>query len=465
MMDIKMRSINKYKLTKNIYLVAIGKVTMVSAYLLMVVYSRAQQITDPVKYEIGDQVSNFQYDSVISNVDDGDIRLSDYKGKAIIIDFWATWCKPCVASFPKLEAIQEKYKDELKVLLFSDDKESKIKEFYRLRPEFKLSTAMFDSKDSMILRFPHKFLPHYVWLDRHHKVHSITGMDGLTEENVKELLAGDKTNAYQKDDSEDMMDLKGMVVDSIEIGRMGARMLSIDSNLMAGSQISKYDWRLTKMSRFSKPGDKKGFMEFTNYSIAGLYQMAYLGVRRDRLHKELFFIDCVDSTVTYPNMDDMAKFKKWEKTHTYSYRLILPKAKEDSALMFTYMKRDLDNFFGLTAVYETRELDWIVLKTVDAAALKSSGRRPQLIVERGTAISVINKPFDQLMYALRVCGINYRSRSINPWLPLIDETEISGNIDFVADGLTSDDKLVHALEEKGIMIIEEKRKVRVLVLK
>jgi len=36
-------------------------------------------------------------------------HLNDQKGKVLLIDFWATWCEPCVDSIPKLKAIQEKY--------------------------------------------------------------------------------------------------------------------------------------------------------------------------------------------------------------------------------------------------------------------------------------------------------------------------------------------------------------------
>ena len=40
------------------------------------------------------------------------VNLSDFKGKVIIIDFWATWCPPCRAEIPHFVSLYEKYRDE-----------------------------------------------------------------------------------------------------------------------------------------------------------------------------------------------------------------------------------------------------------------------------------------------------------------------------------------------------------------
>jgi peroxiredoxin len=40
------------------------------------------------------------------------IRLADHKNQVVLVDFWATWCPPCVASMPILERVYREYKDK-----------------------------------------------------------------------------------------------------------------------------------------------------------------------------------------------------------------------------------------------------------------------------------------------------------------------------------------------------------------
>lgn len=44
------------------------------------------------------------------------VKLSKYKGKVVLVNFWATWCAPCVAEVPELVKWQNEHKDELQIL-------------------------------------------------------------------------------------------------------------------------------------------------------------------------------------------------------------------------------------------------------------------------------------------------------------------------------------------------------------
>jgi peroxiredoxin len=48
-------------------------------------------------------------DFSLKDLNGNDVRLSDFRGKVVMLDFWATWCPPCVNAIPELAALHEKY--------------------------------------------------------------------------------------------------------------------------------------------------------------------------------------------------------------------------------------------------------------------------------------------------------------------------------------------------------------------
>lgn len=57
----------------------------------------------------------------LSDLNGQSIDLSQYKGKVVFINFWATWCKPCLAEMPSLQKMSEKLKDKNIVFFFASD--------------------------------------------------------------------------------------------------------------------------------------------------------------------------------------------------------------------------------------------------------------------------------------------------------------------------------------------------------
>ena len=58
------------------------------------------------------QVGKIAPDFTLPSAAGGQISLSDYKGKLVLLNFWASWCPPCRAEIPGFIKIQEEYKDK-----------------------------------------------------------------------------------------------------------------------------------------------------------------------------------------------------------------------------------------------------------------------------------------------------------------------------------------------------------------
>ena len=78
-----------------------------------------------------DNLKNTQ-DYVFKNLDGTEFGLSQFKGKVVIIDFWETWCKPCIMNMPTLDMLGKQYKDDLVIIVANTgqtDTEDRINAF------------------------------------------------------------------------------------------------------------------------------------------------------------------------------------------------------------------------------------------------------------------------------------------------------------------------------------------------
>jgi len=66
---------------------------------------------------IGDSKSKKYPEFSLKNLEGRQVRLSDYRGKVVLINFWATWCPPCLAEIPELVKLKkEKAADKFEIL-------------------------------------------------------------------------------------------------------------------------------------------------------------------------------------------------------------------------------------------------------------------------------------------------------------------------------------------------------------
>lgn len=119
------------------------------------------------------------------------LKLSDLNNKAILLDFFATWCQPCIHDIPKLDSIQTKYRSALKVLLTSYEKENVLLRLVNNQAVLQKGQLTLIYEDTILHQiFPHRFVPHVILLDKNHVIRAITSKKNIGQHTIDSLLNG-----------------------------------------------------------------------------------------------------------------------------------------------------------------------------------------------------------------------------------------------------------------------------------
>lgn len=132
---------------------------------------------------------------VFSTIGGYDFKVADHKGKVIIIDLFATWCRPCKGMTPTLEKLKAKYKDQLEILVVSlDTNKNALVEYFEDKPEFHVNYIGKSFKNPLYEEFGIGGIPSLALIDRDGTLVDLNGRKWLNEK-IEDLVTNNKVQA------------------------------------------------------------------------------------------------------------------------------------------------------------------------------------------------------------------------------------------------------------------------------
>lgn len=151
---------------------------------MLVVFSSLQ----PTIVKIGDKVPIVSNNAVLF-YNEPTIDLPDLNNdKIVILDFWSTWCRSCIRSFPRLDTLQKLHPDKVQIIPVTKQRAETIEAFWmanEVTQGVSLPTIVGDTTLSVM--FPYQGVPHIVWIDRAGRFRGSSKANQINEQNILEL--------------------------------------------------------------------------------------------------------------------------------------------------------------------------------------------------------------------------------------------------------------------------------------
>jgi thiol-disulfide isomerase/thioredoxin len=409
----------------------------------------AQSISQYKALQIGDTVPDVTIPNVL-HYKTPMAKLSDFKGKLLIIDFWATWCSPCVAMIAKTDSLQQQFNGRVQFLPVAYQSRQVLTAFqekYQRRFGKRIKHPEVFADTVLQKLFPHKAFPHYVWIGEDGVVKAITGMDQINAETLSAFLDKNQQKLTEKKDLNFRYDRKIPLLarQEIEAHPIHTHFHSSMTDYIPGITGGYYRKR-----------DSTGFTRITlmNLSIPAIARSAF-GESKIWFGNNRIDIDVKDSVLLKP----VGNEAEWIQKNTYCYEIIVPKSKSNQ--IFTFMQQDLSRYFSQYHFYTEKRIKkcLALVRTSQPYQFSTASNRPAEMKMDISGAELVNCPVGVL-----VDRLNFYYQQLSAY-PLVDQTGMDHGVDLKITGSLSDVKTLNkSLAAYGLAFVEKQLPIQVLVI-
>ncbi|ANF50301.1 hypothetical protein A0O34_07125 [Chryseobacterium glaciei] len=371
-------------------------------------------------------------------------NLRDFVGKkAIIIDFFETYCAPCLAAIPHLDTTQRRYEKDLQVIMATGQDRKIITDLFQAErfKQHKMPIVI-NTRRILYKYFPFNIIPFQAWIDKNGVVKAmVSGSQFMKDKYLKDLISGERLNLPT---ASNVPASEAIPTDPLVYNNFNPKIF------LNYSYVSKYDDQI-----------KSGRIQASKDELTGLFRIKL---------QNMGFVDHfwtahfgLDDSVKYNRSvtvvrDDTKPFASKPDVINHANSFCYDGYAFNRDVALKVMRNTLDAAFAVKSYSERRSVKCLVIKELGehkSYQLKTD-KRNGLYKEKGYYI-LDNSSFRALEVYLNVASDDYL---------VLNEVPYKGKVNFKFRWLPNDiEQMNEDLKHYDLQMVEEERMETVLVLK
>lgn len=371
---------------------------------------------------------------------------SQFKNKVVIIEFWETWCIPCIEGMQHLKKLKDEFSDDLKIICISSDDLDKAHTFID-KNNFQFD-FIFDKEKIMQKKFPHSSIPYTIVVDKKGKIQASTHPGYIDHAHINKLLSGKDIDVPNIKNVE----FTGTQDENMETPLVSFKLFNYELGQTAKSSSSTIKNKKRIVTGYTANAFMDTVETITEYTASGknivqLYQLAY-----GDLHETRFLYD---SNLKY--------IKSLNPNHRYN---IIYKISDIFGDFNTTLLHQLNATLGMETFKTTVDTNVLVLKKmeVNGNSIKmaniSTGKWLNTNVSADNSFEVSGNKID----------VNTLVKLIAEKTNLLVDSDINGDLSYELkiamdkSGLNINEWITY-FQSEGIYLTKEKRGIEMIKIK
>jgi thiol-disulfide isomerase/thioredoxin len=432
----------------------------------------AQKNTTKAYPSIGEVVPDHTFTD-LANFPQPKVSLKDFRGKWLVIDFWAYSCGGCIASFPNMDTLAQEFKDKAQVIMVGlteagnkVERDTKYNKTVYQRKKAKYGLKVTFAFDSLIFRkFDVGGIPQIYVIDPNGIIRAKTlhlGKDDLTAlmEGRKPVLLRSFSRSEPRpkiyNDSLPLLTTGKMANGGNDTSYLYRSVLVLHK--FAQTAMPQVTSHLVRLFDSSYQNIQHGKLEFFGEHLDALYLAAFFGANNWTVWDDDLYPSKAFNLIL--EMKDKEAFKALQKTR-YAYSLSVPVERASPEFMMKAMRLDLEKYFGYKAVKEVRDMPVYYMEVADRAKVE------KLFSAKPGKSSLDGNINGRMMRNMPMAeAYQYLTAPMHLDIPVLNNIGIDRAIDmdFKADMMDSS-SIIKNLENFGLKLVKGTKKMEVIVLR